>query len=759
MKRIICILPIILIQGCAHHSNKNTEERDAKEIRYDDLIIYEVMGEKGTEKNESIQDIFGKASEDETSELKITEVSEEPQVLEEEKGDIHNLEITEVFPEIILEQTDETIEDIEQPQIDSKEECIATTILDNFKMQFLSKSPPPTNDRESIWWYLEKIHQGEVDPKTMVVVDFIRDETKTYPCPEKCNCKGDEWFECQWIHVPQGQQIPLWKYIAYVIDINTHYWHHDCCGGMQWPPWGLEAWNLGWKQSYLNVMWIYFRYGKTLQKINDEMAKKVSEVETLLKEFAKGVTSVDPGSENTKIADMVARYLVSENYPDAQILYPGPTFEWNGNKYEEGKKYNTLSLSRDWIFYWTREWFVNKGCTELDSPGYTWTFIHAFITLYEFAKNQTIKTYAKMLTDLVLLDSAMDYGAGPWGGVLGRTYAKFIENGHNCNCYWDLFFGSDFPFYGIRSLDIVMGSYRLAPVIEDAGNIQDEPDEYYHINMERSPSLAQVANTGKWNFVTKYYSIGGSPAQDSNWNISFRGNKDSWGRFWINFFPDNPYYSIPGDFSSYLNLGQHLCQFKNSGFIGFWWGGKTYSFGFIGDGSWDETIDGPSGWSFRREGKVMLGYVLSDWNGHAGFEVTIQGNKYKSLSEFRDALLKNKGLSTEPNQIPFFESSEGNRVTCMKTKDLGAPPAETLGDLPLNTDIPYSAVLQSGEQNYKWSFHFPFKRIEVIDYKGNHIVDWDDSGKKMTVEKNGLKCIYDFENLGFDGNGCEPCKK
>ncbi len=541
---------------------------------------------------------------------------------------------------------------------------------------------------ENIWVWLEKIKAGELDAENTYFVDV---DDKSKPIEEIIHNIirgwGSLWFDPDY-YAPYG----AWKYAEWT--------------------------------SCTSLIWILLKYNDVIREGDYEF------VEQLYDAFIRD-RDYSLGSENAQIHEMVGRYIWSQYQQDAmsQYSYDPPltkhvfTFTWEGRTYHPGSAYYTYELSRDWIYHRMRSW-VLYGNAELDSPNYTWVFIHTFITLYQFAEDPVMKQRAKMMVDFILLESVLDFSANQWGGAMGRTYESTTRWGVSrfyWDCFWHAIRPSHEPVY-----NILFSSYRLPDVIYDIGDLSDEPDNYFHINKEYNASIVYSPGTGKWNYVTKFYNLGGRLG--SGWQLCVKSEDEGPNgrsvpfRMWINTKKSGEDVSHPVEYESYMITGEFGYQYKNAIFVR----GQNLHYA-LGPNQWDEDVT-IENWRFFKEGRTMVAvHIRYDDNdlGAGVMEVAIEGVDYQSFDEFKWAVLGNANLD-----YIFFTTSRGDVITY----DL----IQGLGD--------YSSIVKRvGETEFEPVWDFPFPRIETVDHHGNTIVRWE-GPTTMVLSKHGQQMTYDFEN-------------
>jgi len=322
-----------------------------------------------------------------------------------------------------------------------------------------------------------------------------------------------------------------------------------------------------------------------------------------------------------------------------------------------------------------------------------------------------------------MLDSILDFTANQWGGALGRKYEEVFRYSGWDRFYWDIFWDMITPTHE-PSRSIFISSYWLPEVIYNIGDLKDEPDNYYHINKENNIGIYTVPGTGKWNWVTKFYSLGCGRANEWQLCIKSEDTPGSYGRefatpfrLWING-------KQPGEDAAEWTFtsGEYGYQYKNA----------ILSFGtvlHISTGTHSFDIDQQiSGWRFLKEGRTMVALKIN--SNVSGVEVAIEGVDYGSFDEFKQAVIANASLIFDQ-----FITSRGDVIETRK-KWYGS------------VYYAYEVVKKQGSSVYEPVWDFPFPRIAAVDYRGKDIVKW--VGNNMIVEKNGKRLTYNFDNWTVD---------
>jgi len=542
---------------------------------------------------------------------------------------------------------------------------------------------------ERIWAWLEKMRTGEINGETYISEDV------------------------------DGVRKPVIDILHNVIQ----YWGTIRPAGET----GAQRYDTSWRWAEwwtsCSLIWILLRYGDVIYPEDKQFLVNLYSGYISSRDFATG-------THNSQTHDMVGRYLYAQYHQDAEVRYsydptPSPTvssFTWESTLYELGKVYKSYDLTRDWLFNKMKYW-VRDGHNEFDSPAYTWCMIHAFNTLYEFALDPLMKRIAKMMLDFFMLESALDFTAQQWGGCLGRTYKGNIINAQE-RFYWHIFWGGIRPSHEPPH-SILFSDYRLPELIWDMCDLSDEPDNYYHINMEYNQALVRATGSGTWNYVTKFFSLGGgrgAPWQLCILSDDLPGNYNRPGvpfRMWINTKDVGEDIAHPVAYMAYLTLGENGFQYKNSIF--------THASIFhysIYENSFDIDVTEDE-WRFFKEGRVMVAMRIREDKDRAGMEVAIEGVDYVSFRQFKEYVHQNADL----NRFNF---------TTSKGDILGVDTHPTI----LNTYV--ATVKKAGSTQFEYVWDFPFPRIQTIDYRGRWMVRWKD--KRMILQKKDKQMVYDFDN-------------
>lgn len=469
----------------------------------------------------------------------------------------------------------------------------------------------------------------------------------------------------------------------------------------------------------------YGRVGSGLISLTDEQLIKDRYVKSI--EESDFFSHVNP---NKQLYAMVGAFLYTEFF-DKSLQFPTfgypitlnennipsffrdtwPDFSFNGHVYQYGAgPYNANQLAKDWLLWAMQTWYVNSegnGPREFDSIDYARAFPGATALLWSLSPDteSDLKRRAKMATDLMLVDTILDFSANSLGGTIGRS--DFYFTGRSpifpTYVYWGM--GEDVNRFDVRGLYQV--GYDPPDVIIDIGVLNDESDTYWHFNKEHNGNwLLNNPAFGKWNWITKFYNLGsnvGATKQGWQGNVVGNGNRE-FIRFWINEDAKDP----PRDQES-AYLGSKGRQFRNSLFADI--GSSPYLHQQKVRTDW-ELEETASGWLFKKLHRSMVAIKILDTV--AAIEIDVEGVNYDSWSEFKRAVLTNAKLTNDS----FINSQ---KISIGKTD--------------------YCGLNSPGDCS------FPFKRIETIDNQGNHIVSWNNN--VMRISRRGKTLVYDFNNWTY----------
>ncbi|MBN2030692.1 hypothetical protein JW824_10665 [bacterium] len=507
--------------------------------------------------------------------------------------------------------------------------------------------------------------------------------------------------------------------------------------------WRTTAWRESWDQTLLNWIRVLYQYGDRIDPTQRSL------VEGQFDEFIRSRWGFHNGTLNNRMYDFVVRYLWSQNQPDVTVQYGAVPFDpsinlrsqldqftYEGREYILTYVYNSLQLSRDWL-YWMFEILTTAGDgnEELDSQ-YTRTFIESLYTLYDFAYDPEMKRKAKIMLDFILLDSILDVSANLHGGHIGRFYGYMFLVGHPQIYHW-IYWGIGPDPQGRRDgqfYNAYVSTYRVPELIEDLGILDDEPDNYWHLHKENNRAGFLPGEYGKWTYVTKYYNLGGSTR---HWTLNIKSSTSDFGiRFWINNIPriyndEGQIIETLNDYFGVMTLGMNGFQYQNVIFIKLndpclHISDTGMYFAVYEDGDdtgnlfdIDETIEGRR---FFREGNVAVCVYME--TAVSAIEVAIIGVDYPTYGAFRDACLYNAGFI---NNYTAYQTSKGDVIAAWWDNEL---------------------QVEQTFVNYQPLWQFPFNRMETEAYNGQMIVEWNRE-REFTVKWHGQRLFYDLYNWTY----------
>jgi hypothetical protein len=545
----------------------------------------------------------------------------------------------------------------------------------------------PRNWAQRVWVWLDKMQSGEIDGDTYYVEDY------------------------------EGVSKP----VAEVVHDIIQTWGNPWLGEGYAP---IGAWRWAESTPSCALIWMIYKYADVIS------ADDLHFLEVLYHNFIHD-GGFATGSINSQLHEMVGRYLWGQSHSHGQVQYSDNPpindniyeFSYGGRTYTPGEVYDAFELPRDWLNE-RMEVLVLYGNDELESPNYTWAQVHSFITLYEFAVDPVMKRKAKMVVDFILLESVLDFVGNQWGGVLGRSYEGVYKLGMS-RFYWDCFWDAIPPDFE-PSYNILFSSYRLPDIIYDIGDLSDEPDNYYHINKEYNRNLVYARDSGKWNWVTKFFSLGGRI--DTGWQLCISSDDPNYVypnrpgvpfRVWINTKNTGEDVTHATSYEDYLTTGEYGYQYKTSMFAR-----GPYFHQALSSCEWDD-YDEIGNVRLFKEGRTMMAAIVDEGSWAGGLEVAIEGVDYASFDAFKAAAASNY-VGTYG-----FRNSRGDVVSF------------ALGEVG-TYQVPI--VKHQGESDWERIWDFPFPRLETTDHQGRYIVRWDNSTLSMTLSKHGRQAVYNFQN-------------
>ena len=119
------------------------------------------------------------------------------------------------------------------------------------------------------------------------------------------------------------------------------------------------------------------------------------------------------GSENHSLIFHVSRLLTAQYFKDEYFTVYNMTAK-------EAYEFDTQYL-KDFI-----DFRAGRSWGEFDSLGYTFEDLMTLNTLYHYTDNEMLKTKAKMIMDIIMLDMIADSKGNLYGGAHGRSYPNAV---------------------------------------------------------------------------------------------------------------------------------------------------------------------------------------------------------------------------------------------------------------------------------------------------------------------------------------------
>ncbi|MCG3118063.1 MAG: hypothetical protein ALAOOOJD_00197 [bacterium] len=452
--------------------------------------------------------------------------------------------------------------------------------------------------------------------------------------------------------------------------------------------------------------------------------------------------------------EATVKWPVMENYRICQGNFNGAnSFSYGGRTYEHGKLYNGYEIVRDWI-YATFERWVEGGdwCGEFDAF-YTAHIVYALYTLHDFAQDVTMKRKARMMLDLLLLETILNVssnskGEAMHGGVPGRTYGDQMLRKSDPWIFWYPLWGltrSGYQYAWHTFANIYLSDYAeifsQEGLLADIGCLVNESPDYCHMLTKYHSG---GGNRGKFVYVTKNYSIGSVVTGLNHWIINVLSGSDksrSGMRIWIDHYPQIP---GPGDGEYYLEYGESGYQYQNAILVFADWGPNYLHFADAdrndeaGNSFDGDEQDGH--WRFLRKDEAGATVAMAVQMGRytQAIEMCQVGIDYPSYADFKNAVKSRANL----------QDHESGKFTTSKGQQIGRvyDPATQIYHMVVDGRRTYpDGVPDNGQRA---------KRLECMDRRGNQIVEWNDS--LMMVTKNGRTVTYNFADWTVAGQAVTP---
>jgi hypothetical protein len=496
-------------------------------------------------------------------------------------------------------------------------------------------------------------------------------------------------------------------------------------------------------------------------------AANLNRIQTQFKDMVytgNGADIWNCGSSNGVVSRKAAAFIYLEDHKDATVIWPvlpsycqgnfngATTFSYGGRTYQQGQRYNAYEIVRDWLYSTFDRWIAAGDWTGEFDAFYTPPLIYSLYTLYDFAQDATMKRKAKMMLDMLLLDSIINVssnniGEAMHGGIPGRTYGNQILGKTEPWIFWYPLWGLTHggykhPWHAFSSIYVseYAKTFSSDRFVEDTGYLSDEPDDYSHIATEYH---AGGGNRGKWTYVTKNYSLGSVlTAGNHHWiiNVLSRSDKSGSGmRIWIDHYPQIP---GPSGGEYYLEYGDSGYQYQNAILV-FTDPGPNNYLHFADynrndkDGNSFDVDETEGGWRFLRKDEAGISVAMAVKMGtHAqAIEMCQVGLDYPSYDAFKSAMQSKAAL--HDNVYGSFTTSKGRKIS--REYDQATQRYYILVD--------GSRVYPDGTPDNGQNA----TRLKCVDHRGNKIVDWNNN--VMTIYKNGQAATYNFNDWTYSLDG------
>ncbi len=454
-------------------------------------------------------------------------------------------------------------------------------------------------------------------------------------------------------------------------------------------------------------------------------------------------------TSNGAVTRKAAGYIYLQNHKDVNVVFPnitsncggefyGKSYSYQGRTYLPGQSYNGYELCRDWLSVKFDEWVESGDWTgEFDSSPYTEPLLLALLLLHDLAQDPEMKRKAKMMLDLILLDTILSVAnnnssQGMYGGAYGRTYGNDVlsKNWPSTFWYpvWGLYRGNAGKYRWMDFCDIYVGSYSPG-IIEDIGKLSDESDNYTHMHSEYH---GYGGSRGAWNYVTRHYNLGGDPMF---WMGNVLASDDPSGsgiRFWIDDLAQIP---GPGADEYYVEIGKMGFQHKNAMLVAI----PTPYLHFASpnrndaDGNTFDVDELDGGWRFFREDNEgnSVALALKMGANYQALEMCLSGLDYPDYNAFKSAVKANASLTGG-----VFTTSKGVKISREFVEEKWVT---VVNGQRMFAD----GTLDQGQHA---------DRLECVDGAGNRTVDWEN--KIMTLRKHGTTLVYNYNTWIYGNDSC-----
>ena len=192
-----------------------------------------------------------------------------------------------------------------------------------------------------------------------------------------------------------------------------------------------------------------------------------------------GCSNMIFSTENHQIIYHVDELLVGSLWPDDIFGNNGETGRWHA---QHAQRHITK-----WL-----DWRIRFGFSEWNSNCYFEEDLIALLNLSEFAPDETTRTKARRVIDLIMLHLAVNSFDGAFGSPHGRTYARMLLNPLNENTRplaWMAFGMGSLSNYRMGATLLACSDYAvpeiIAKIAQDTGSVI-ENRECHSLNVEEA---------------------------------------------------------------------------------------------------------------------------------------------------------------------------------------------------------------------------------------------------------------------------------
>lgn len=242
--------------------------------------------------------------------------------------------------------------------------------------------------------------------------------------------------------------------------------------------------------------------------------------------------------------------LFSQEWPDL------PGSEWfNGKSSREN-----YAEAQEYLNHWMEE-TARYGCTEWDSPRYSYFYITPLLTLADFTADPALRRRSQMMLEYMLADFATEYLNGSYCGAHSRDGDNSVidPRASEALSYAQFYFENRLEFILPDLAFAAMSSFRCPEIIRAIAH--DRATPFVHTELQRSRARIRYAReryetVRKYNYMTPDYCLGSmqgglqQPIQQHTWDITFASEKPNNTLFALHpqysaqelamFFPEEP---------------------------------------------------------------------------------------------------------------------------------------------------------------------------------------------------------------------------